>query len=354
MPCASRRLLMTARAFIMAKASNFYALDDDVDYPPDLIGGRSVDSGDKPTTLSASIATDVDYSAFYNGLTDHAAISNFNVDIRAVSFVIKTTDTACYALNRYASASDYYSIGIRSNSLRLYSDEFDIVTSVNSATAADGSPHSIIVDYDGAKTTVYFDGVDVGSVTSANNPFGGINATQYFAREYTGSYDLTGNLSLVAFYTTSLGLANVEELHSLMILSGSIVISVSESSALEKFTVMQHRSTFGEGVIDTDIDTSVSSSHTVLDVAIEPMFITVSPKIDGSWKSKTDIPLDYLVIATDPTATPHLWKCTTAGTTHATTEPTWNLSGTTTDGTVTWTYVDELVQPVTHGPLIPS
>lgn len=42
-----------------------------------------------------------------------------------------------------------------------------------------------------------------------------------------------------------------------------------------------------------------------------------------------------------------------SGTTGST-EPTWPASGTVVDGDVTWTLVGDLVQPITHGPLIPG
>lgn len=53
---------------------------------------------------------------------------------------------------------------------------------------------------------------------------------------------------------------------------------------------------------------------------------------------------------TPPTA-PHLNAAN--GQTGAS-EPTWPTSGTVVDGSVTWTLVGDLVQPIAHGPLIPS
>jgi hypothetical protein len=64
---------------------------------------------------------------------------------------------------------------------------------------------------------------------------------------------------------------------------------------------------------------------------------------------------DY-VIPVDPVATPYVFKCTVGGTTHGTTEPTWDTTpgNTTSDNTVTWTCQGAMVQPLLHGPLIPS
>jgi hypothetical protein len=64
---------------------------------------------------------------------------------------------------------------------------------------------------------------------------------------------------------------------------------------------------------------------------------------------------DY-AFPTDLTATPYVFKCTGAGTTHATTEPTWDTTpgNTTSDGTATWTCMDRTAEPKMNGPLIPS
>lgn len=36
------------------------------------------------------------------------------------------------------------------------------------------------------------------------------------------------------------------------------------------------------------------------------------------------------------------------------TEPTWPTSGTVTDGTVVWTYIEKLTDPISLGPKVPS
>lgn len=76
------------------------------------------------------------------------------------------------------------------------------------------------------------------------------------------------------------------------------------------------------------------------------------PKTGDVWEASAVYALDDYVLATDPEATPHLWQCTTAGTSDST-EPVWNLSGTTADNTVTWTYIAALVDPVVLAPRIP-
>lgn len=102
----------------------------------------------------------------------------------------------------------------------------------------------------------------------------------------------------------------------------------------------------------TSINTSTTYSIGLS--TAEPCLIMIAPKIDYQWSVGKVTTSGDFVVAVSPDTTPHLWKCTTAGTTHATTEPTWNLSSTTTDNTTTWTYVGKLVNPVTIGPKIPS
>lgn len=104
-------------------------------------------------------------------------------------------------------------------------------------------------------------------------------------------------------------------------------------------------------LLTTDIFTGTTYSIAPHDAAA--CIITILPKINYSWTAGKVTALNDFVVATNTTTTPHLWKCTTAGTTHSTTEPTWNLSSTTTDNTTIWTYVAKLVNPITIGPKVP-
>lgn len=85
----------------------------------------------------------------------------------------------------------------------------------------------------------------------------------------------------------------------------------------------------------------------------DPVLLTVFPKIGSSWVSSTSYALNDKVFPTDPTTSPFYYECTTAGTSGST-EPTWPSTGSVVDGTVEWVYVERIVQPITHGPLIPA
>jgi len=129
--------------------------------------------------------------------------------------------------------------------------------------------------------------------------------------------------------------------------------NISESTAITDWQVTSVECKTGTSVVGGSNIFS-GSTYRVHCLALTPHLVILSPKIDYAWSAAKATVLNDYVVAVNPDTTPHLWKCTTAGTTHATTEPTWNLSGTTTDNTTTWTYVAPLVDPITLGPKIPS
>ncbi len=98
--------------------------------------------------------------------------------------------------------------------------------------------------------------------------------------------------------------------------------------------------------------TSGATSYSITLPNNHPVFLVFAPRIDLVWAASTAVTLGQFVCSLDPVANPHIWKCTTGGTT-GTTEPTWATSGTTSDGSVVWTYVNKLVQPLCEGPIIP-
>lgn len=75
------------------------------------------------------------------------------------------------------------------------------------------------------------------------------------------------------------------------------------------------------------------------------------------WKAATVYALDDKVFPLDPVAKPYYYKRIAAGTSGST-EPTWptTAGGQCNDGAVSnaWELVERLIQPIVHGPLIPS
>ena len=82
------------------------------------------------------------------------------------------------------------------------------------------------------------------------------------------------------------------------------------------------------------------------------VLVTVLPDMGSLWAPTTVVALGDKVFPISAYAESRYFECTTAGTTGAS-EPAWPISGTRTDGTAVWTFVSNLVRPMTHGPLNP-
>ncbi|MGZ4954144.1 MAG: hypothetical protein ACXV8Q_03440 [Methylobacter sp.] len=125
---------------------------------------------------------------------------------------------------------------------------------------------------------------------------------------------------------------------------------INESLAIEDWLII---------VVDIIAKAVVSSgvfsgnSYSLPSGTVSPCLITIAPKFDYIWSPSKVAAIGDRVVASNPDGTPHLFKVTTAGT-FASTESSWNLSGTTTQGTAVLTYVAPLVDPVTIGPKIPG
>lgn len=157
------------------------------------------------------------------------------------------------------------------------------------------------------------------------------------------------NWETVRFIENQTGWGMTEQ-RTFNITAGSITGNITESLGITDWIITTHKCSTGHG------NGTALATGTTYDVGVfslEPTLVTISPRIDYKWSAAKTTALNDFVVAVNPDSTPHLWKCTTAGTTGGT-EPTWNLSGTTTDNTTTWTYVDALIDPVTLGPKIPS
>jgi len=102
----------------------------------------------------------------------------------------------------------------------------------------------------------------------------------------------------------------------------------------------------------TTVNTTVSTTYTLDTPSIEPYTVTLSPKIDAVWTASTALTTGKYVVPTSPDTDARLYKVTTAGTTAAS-EPAW-VGNTVTSGTVVFTYVAELLDPVSLGAKIPS
>lgn len=134
--------------------------------------------------------------------------------------------------------------------------------------------------------------------------------------------------------------------------TAEITGTLSESLAATHFRAIAHQTSDGALVGDSVISTP---AFTLPINTLEPVYVTLHPDQGTSWQASTTYALGDHCFPSDPITTPYYYVCTVVGTSGAT-EPTWpTISGdTVTDGTVTWQCVERLVQPITHGPLIPG
>jgi len=87
----------------------------------------------------------------------------------------------------------------------------------------------------------------------------------------------------------------------------------------------------------------------------DPVIIMINPVPATRWKSGGEYELDDEVYPTDTDTYPFYYKCTVVGISGAT-EPVWETSSgsTVVDGSVTWTVVERIPQPVAHMPITPT
>lgn len=124
--------------------------------------------------------------------------------------------------------------------------------------------------------------------------------------------------------------------------------TITETSDINLWNIKVYSCNTGQLIQGT---TASGSTYSMAYTGSEICNLTISPKIDYQWSAAKVTLLNDLVVPANPDATPHLFKVTTAGTFGAT-EASWNLTGTTTQGTAILTYVAPLLDPVTIGPKV--
>jgi hypothetical protein len=131
--------------------------------------------------------------------------------------------------------------------------------------------------------------------------------------------------------------------------------TISESLAANTFIARAYDVADGSLVGSTTFTDTVNFAINIKNKG-KAYFVTVSA--DGAiWQPSVVYELNAKVFPTDPVSKPYYYKRLAAGTSGAT-EPTWptTAGGRCDDGAVTdaWELVERLIQPVTHGPLIPT
>jgi len=131
---------------------------------------------------------------------------------------------------------------------------------------------------------------------------------------------------------------------------GTFSGNITESLAITAWILTATKCSDG-----TFAGTSISTGTTyTLDVnTTELCNIQIAQKVNYPWSANKVAALNEFVVTSNPETAPHLFKVTTVGA-FAATEATWNLSGTTTQGTAVLTYVGPLVSPRILTAKIPS
>ena len=123
----------------------------------------------------------------------------------------------------------------------------------------------------------------------------------------------------------------------------SITVTV-DGTALTDYLVERPQMLFYEGVWPSTSETTGQEGEENITVTYKAGYVL--PNWIATWAAATVKTAGVWVRPTTPTLSPLLFECTTAGTTHATTEPTWPAAGSTVaDNTAVWTGRDAVELP---------
>jgi hypothetical protein len=129
--------------------------------------------------------------------------------------------------------------------------------------------------------------------------------------------------------------------------AAQIIGTITESTPITSWTVT--------GVSATGLScttTTTGTTYTLNCPSLEPYTVTCAPTVNDKWTAATTISAGYFVVPSNPNNNPVIYTCTTPGTTSST-EPAFTAT-TYTDGTVVWTKVGALINPIALGAKIPS
>jgi hypothetical protein len=206
----------------------------------------------------------------------------------------------------------------------------------------------VAVNREGSTSRFFLNGVLLGTVADTNSYTGDLVIGGYaplgeFLFGYIDDFRVTQG---VARYTSNFTPPTAAFPEHVAEITGTLTESLSATD----FKARAYK--FSDGALVGDA-TITSSPYTLELQTLEPVLVTMLPDYGTRWAASTAYALNDKVFPSDPATSPYYYECTTAGTSDAS-EPTWPTSGTVNDGTAVWTYVEQMVQPITHGPLIPS
>ena len=311
------------------------------------------------------------YSAYFDGSGDYLYTttgSEFNFGTG--DFTIE-----CWFYADAGSSGSRYILG----KFATWSSAVDFVFEISATgylafRAGDGIPINIYTDspvslgewHHGAvcrssgTTRIFLDGTlqavtHTGSVAIPNDTTTlNIGSNGYAGNYFKGYIDDLRVTNGSARYTTTFSAPTAAFPHYARHVAGSI----TESSGHESFTVRTHQLDTGALLNETtatgpSYECPCCPTSTLTDYT-GPVMVTAWPAMGGVWEASTAYAENDFCFPTDPETTPYVFECTTAGTSDSG-EPTWDTTpgNTTNDGTAVWTCVDQMLQPLTNGPLIP-
>jgi len=251
--------------------------------------------------------------------------------------------------------------GVEFNSSQLnfrFGDNSNASKRIYVGVAPLNSWHHFAVTRNGSTLRGFIDGVLGGSATISGSiknrsidTMVGRSLTSFDDNQYAG---FMSNLRLTkgaARYLASFTPPSEPFPAYSLVISGNII----ESLAATDFIIEAHNASNG---VLSGRDVSSGASYTVgIKTNEKAHYVTIKPDMGAAWLPSTVYALNAKAFPTDPVSTPYYYKRLIAGTS-GTTEPTWPTTpgGRCDDGGVTdaWELVERLVQPITHGPLIPS
>jgi len=307
-------------------------------------------------------------AAVFDGANDalriclpHAAQSLQGSDfvIEAVITTSQNTQHATIIGNGYAEFSaDMWNIRINttaSNGLvAFYAFNFHATTPLLVSTTAvnDGVDHTIAVHRSGSNWTLTIDGVSEDTAVWAGDLDSDVHADivlggdAYYGRWFNGTIKVF-RVTMAARYAIPFTPPAVAAYYDY---AATMTLPIDESTDITKWKLTATRVSDGAfaGSVVTD-----TNSATLNLLYIDRCNVSMAPYYDYVWGEVGTASVGDLCIPTNTELTPYVFECTTGGAIGGG-EPSWNIGGTTNDGSAVWTVVDGLVDPVSIGPKIPS
>jgi hypothetical protein len=348
----------------------------------DVMGHNTVKN--EQATRSATQSKWGGYSAYFDGSDDTLAVAaSADWSFTTAPFTVEawvyiaansglSNGGVRYAMVFSCVANNGFALGITGSSTTTgtglyWEDKYGGASISGSwvASLSQGAWHHVCACRSGATVYLGLDGtVSATSVTGGAERNMGGSVTAYIGGQPISGYkhSLSGYIDDVritkglARYTADYTVPDAPFAAYKNYIAGTL----TEASDHDEFTIRTHRLDTGAFLSEV---TATGSSYEVgccplgtkNDYAGAVM-VSAWPKMGAKWVANTAYTAGTYVYPTDPATTPYIFKCTTAGTSHSTTEPTWDdtPSNTTSDGSVTWTCQGRMLQPILHGPLTPS